>query len=305
MAMLRITAVGDTPVCAEGSWQPIEALLAAQTRDLPSGAPVVFVTHGYRYSPWTPHNNPFDTLLSARPQRGQRKARALPRKLGLAPDQTRAGLCIALGWHGRGSLATAMDRAQAAGHALARVADQLAETRPDLRLSAVSHSLGASVLMAAMHKAEIARFQRLLLLAPAAHRADALVALGAPAAREAEVISVRSRENVFFECLFALARGSAPTVVAGMRDHPQWVELSLSDPVAAQNLALRGLRLGPQRRPVCHWSGFLRPGVWPLYRRMLFAPQTLPLATLRHLGTAPLSPGPIRSTFSPTQQERI
>ncbi len=287
MAVLRLNAHGDVPLCARHSEQPLEALLTHSLHNLPEKAPVVFLTHGLRYSPWQQGVDPHDRILSAHPQRHHWKAKAWPRKLGLAPDQNGQGLAIALGWHARSSLWQAIGKAEQAGRALGRVADLVTDLRPDLRLGFVGHSLAGRVAMEALFAARHANFRRILLLSPAEHLERAARALAAPAARNVDVVSVLTAEDKIFSLGFAAATGARAILAHGGPQSSNWVDLRISEPHVVDALAQRGLPLAPWQRSICHWSAYLRAGVWPIYRQFLMTPEKLPLSALREIATKP------------------
>ncbi|MEL7184747.1 MAG: hypothetical protein AAGK57_14000, partial [Pseudomonadota bacterium] len=256
MALLRIDAKACRPCLADGTapWAALHRHLAAMGKS----QTVVIVTHGLRYGPGRQGSDPHATLLSAAPDGGRHwKCRSLPRRLHLGQGQIRAGQGIAFGWNGMGSLWRALHQARTAGLALAHLCVAIRSARPDLRISVMTHSLGARVVTEAMLRAPIPVIDRALLLTPADYRGRAARALAAPGGRLAHVVAVQTRENWLFSTLFAAALPPWRTLAWGP-DHARWVDF-LPDRMAQMGIA-------PPTTRICHWSSYLRPGLWPLYR---------------------------------------
>ncbi|MEM9795589.1 MAG: hypothetical protein AAF919_03810 [Pseudomonadota bacterium] len=278
MALLRINASGGRPVTAENG-NPNAALDAYLAR-LPHRAPLVIFTHGLRHSPFGNGIDPHVGLLSAVTSYDRHwKARSLVRGLHMGAHQRLAGHAIAFGWDGAGLIWAALDRACLAGLALARLMMAIRQARPDLRLGVLTHSLGARVVLEAMIRAPAPVFDRVLLLTPADHRARARQALSAPGGRSTSVLAVQTRENWLCAVGFAAASFGRPTLAFGP-DCPGWLD------VVPERLARHmGRRIGPARSLACHWSCYLRPGLWPIYRDWLTG--GLSLSTLRAADTPP------------------
>lgn len=270
LAFIAVNARGDRPCPAV----PPGPLLAS----LPPGAPVTVLIHGYRHSPDDPANDPHAEVLSPLPgQRGRR--RSWPLRLGLVRGP---GLGIGLGWQADGSLAAAHARAAQAGVALARLIRGL-RARHAAPVGLFAHSLGARVALAALPHLRAGDVGRIVLLAGAERQARALAALDSPAGRAAQVLNVTSARNDAFDLAFhwlAPDRAGGPALGAGL-PAPQAVTLRLDDPAHRAGLAALGFRIAaPGWRP-CHWSGYMHPGLFPLYRAILTRPDPLPLAALR------------------------
>jgi hypothetical protein len=118
--------------------------------------------------------------------------------------------------------------------------------------------------------------------------------------RTAEIVNVRSRENTVFDLLFRAAihphRPFARALGAGLgRAERRWLDLAIDCPQTRAHLAALGFRIPPPARAICHWSAYLRPGLFPLYRALLR--EGLPLAALREAPTGrrvpdrPFAPG--------------
>lgn len=268
MAFIAVTARGQTP------WpdRPLSDVLAT----LPRGAPVTVLIHGYRHSPDDPANDPHAEILSLQSSAGGRR-RSWPRRLGLG-----RGLGIGFGWQADGPLAAAHGRAAQAGVALARLIADL-RARHDTPVGLFAHSLGARVALSALPYLAPGDVGRIVLLAGAERQARALAALHSSAGRAAQVLNVASAENRLFDLAFdwlAPDRADGPALGAGLPARNA-VTLRLHDPAHRAGLAVMGFAVpAPGWRP-CHWSGYLRPGLFPLYRAVLTQPDPISFAALR------------------------
>ncbi|WP_225028735.1 hypothetical protein [Xinfangfangia pollutisoli] len=255
-----------------------EARLARKLAELPEGAPVVAMVHGWRYAPDLRGDCPHGTILGLDPPGGNRRVVSWPRHLGLDGCQ---GLAIGLGWQARCGLWTAHRRARLAGAALAEIAERVAHLAPGRRLQVIGHSLGARVALNALAAAPPGRFGRLILLAAAETRGFAEAALASPAGRAAEIVNVTTRENDLYDALFewGVHLGLRTSVGQGLgRAAPNWRDLWIDHPETRAALAGLGHALPPPPRRICHWSPYLRPGIFALYRALLEG--SLPLQAL-------------------------
>jgi len=256
-----------------------DAGLSSALAALPTGAPVVVMIHGYRFMPGLPGHCPHEHILSLRPTPGVPRAVSWPRRLGLAEDQ--AGLAIAFGWPSRGSLRDCYARAARAGADLATLIARLRALAPDRPVDVIAHSLGARVALSALPLVGAGDVGRMILLAGAELRVCAKAALDTPAGRAAEVLNVTSRENAVFDLLLetALTLGLARSLGRGLPNPPaNWTDLRIDRPETLAALAARGFPLDPPHQRICHWSSYLRPGVFPIYHAVLtrrIAPATL------------------------------
>lgn len=258
-------------------------LLRAQAA-LEPGEPIVILIHGYKFSPFQRRakNSPHDHILSLTPSEKGRRAISWPRHLGFGRGGENEGLCIAFGWHAQGALWQARREAAQAGRALARLVDRLGARNP---VHIVAHSLGARVALAALPALNSGRIARIILMAPAAFQSEAHTALGAPAARRVEILNVASRENDLFDAAFEAliktpdrkdrALGSG----LGYKDQ-RWLDIQIDNPQTLDRLATMGFRIAPPGKRICHWSSYLRPGLFAFYAAFLRRPERLPLATL-------------------------
>ncbi len=239
---------------------------------MPCGrAPAVTVMiHGYRYSPRDPANDPHRHILSPRGGSARWKSVSWPRHLRL--DRTDAALGISLGWHARGSLQSAARRAFDAGDALADLLREIKAARPDLHINLIGHSLGARVALAALAGLPASHVDRVILLSGAEYRSLALAAMASPAGRTAQVLNVTSGENLIFDCGFRMAV-PAPhlrdwPLASGLPQVPGWTDLRIDCPDSRAALDRIGVPIRPPRVRICHWSSYLRPGLFRLYRRV-------------------------------------
>jgi hypothetical protein len=271
--------------------------LSRALRTADRAAPVIVLIHGYKHSPYIPAHDPHGHILSLAPRKCW-KAVSWPRLLGLGAggglvDRSAVGrggtgpepVCIALGWEGRGTIWQAYRRASAAGEALAAIVRQIRAERPGADVSVLAHSLGARVALSALPRLDPGSLGRAVLLAGAEMQSRAGSALDTPAGRALEVLNVSSGENALFDRALgwlvaphlpgdrALGAGLGPAAGA-----PRRVDLRIDDEAHRAALADLGHAIPAADRRVCHWSVYLRPGLFDLYRAVLTG--TLPLARL-------------------------
>ncbi|MDO5658675.1 MAG: alpha/beta fold hydrolase [Paracoccus sp. (in: a-proteobacteria)] len=273
-------------LCVINAGQEIPPDLFERIAALPACAPVIAMIHGYRFCPATPTHDPHRHILSLEPQSSSRRAMSWPAALGLTAEGAE-GMGIAFGWNARGSLGAAYHQAGEAGRELGRIIDRIAEVtgRP---VHLFGHSLGARVaLAAARHSAGTGR---VILLAAAELRDEAKAAL-TEARRGAEFINITTRENDLFDLGLELIIGRAvrPALGFGLgEDRPDWLDIQIDDARVLAGLETLGFAIAPGARRACHWSPYLREGVFDLYRAALTHPQRLPLPLIRqHLPQAP------------------
>jgi len=235
--------------------------------------------HGYRFAPGLAGHCPHGHILSMNPPTGDRKATSWPRHLGLTGDN---GLAIGLGWEARGSVQGAYRRAAAAGRALAELATLIRQIEPARQIDVIGHSLGARVALQALPHARPGDFRRLILLAAAETRRPARAALDTPAGAWVEIVNVTTRENDLFdfalEWLVSLGTDTALGQGPG-RQQANWLDLQIDQPATLNVLERLGHALPPPPARICHWSPYMRPGIFALYRALMDG--TLPLSALR------------------------
>lgn len=261
------------------------SILEHHLASLPPGAPVIAMIHGYKFSPSMAAHTPHRHILSARPSSRDRRAVSWPRHLGFGRGDAAEGLCIAVGWEARGTIWQAYREAYRAGVALADLITRVRAIRPG-PVNAICHSLGARVVLSALAHLEPGDLGRAVLLSGAEFADRAAKALDTPAGRAAEVVNVASRENDVFDALLWLFLrpwpGSCAALGRGLPGgHPNWLDVRIDDADVRRGLATLGLRLPPPARRVCHWSGYLRPGMFALHRALLRSPGHMPLPVLR------------------------
>jgi hypothetical protein len=242
---------------------------------------VVVLIHGFRYAPGDPPNDPHRLIFAAFPQVPSWKVISWPTALGFSADDPQDGVCIGFGWCGMGrsrttarAFAEAYDAAGAAGVRLADLVTRIRAIAPDRRVDVVTHSVGARVLIAALPHLSAGAFGRVVLLAAAEYDDVARAGLDTPAGRDALFYNVQSLENRLYETLFerfgprrigrrrALGRG-------GPAGYANWIDLRLDCAETIGALAGRGVEVLGRQRLVCHWSLYLRPGIFDLYRMIL------------------------------------
>lgn len=271
MPMLRIT-VTENGTRLHGDDAPVlPALADALAADT---GPVTIMVHGYKYQPGHPVHCPHASLMSPAPHAEDRRVVSWPARLGL---QDR--VAISFGWQARGSIWAAHRRAALAGEALAALVREIRRLAPRRPVNVIAHSLGARVALAAVRAGAPGAITRAALLAAAEYGEVARRTLDSAKGGRTQVLNVTSRENDLFD--FLLERLVPPAhqgdrmLGHGGVNLPHMVTLQLDD---AQSLAaLRGLGfpIAPPDRLICHWSPYLREGVFPLYRAILSGDLTL------------------------------
>ncbi|AJE48201.1 alpha/beta hydrolase [Celeribacter indicus] len=296
MPLVKVNAAGSRP--AAGDLAALEAALARVPRE----APVVICVHGYRFCPDSLAHTPHGHILSLDPVRADPRAVSWPRGLGFTGETPEEGVCVALGWSARGSIWQAAARARPTAEALARVIRRI-----DRPVHLLAHSLGARVALGALPALPAGAVGRIILLAGAEFRAAARLAMTSEAGRTAEVFNVTSRENALYELLFQAAllgaQGPARTLGAGLGGTlPNWCDLPIDATATRDALARMGFPVPAPDRRVCHWSPYLRAGLFELYRAMLRSPEALPAGLLaravpqtRPSRRARVFPGPSRA----------
>lgn len=271
MGTLAINA-GDG--VASGRLQPALARLAP-------GAPIVVMVHGFRYCPSSAATDPHRHILADRPATDHWKTVSWPARLGLRGAQ---GLAVGFGWPASGTIWQAYGRAPRAGADLAALLDRIGTAAPGHPLHLMAHSLGARVGLHAMALAP-RRVRRAVLISPACFRAEARRL--APETG-AEVFSVLGRENTAYDWMLrAVLPHGGCTLGRGGPGGERWLDLHLGAAHVRAGLARLGHQIAPPRARVCHWSGYLREGVWDLYRALIQRPGETPLPVLRAQLAAP------------------
>jgi pimeloyl-ACP methyl ester carboxylesterase len=267
MALLSVNAEA-TP---EGHVPAGDRTLAAALDALALGGSVTVMIHGYRFCPSTPETDPHRHILSLKPRTDCWKAVSWPRHLHL--DRPGVGLGIGFGWPATGPLPRVARRAHEAGRQLARMIGAIHAARPDVLVNLVAHSLGARVALTALDTAPRDVVHRMILIAGAEYRASAERALHSPAAARLRLLNVTSGENAAFDLMFRLAVAPRDPfdrpLSAGLGHLRHCVDLAIDDDGTLAALQAMGHRLRTPATRICHWSGYMRPGLFSVYRRML------------------------------------
>lgn len=272
MAVIAVNAEGPLPAPAA----PLDVLIA----NLPPGAAVTIMLHGYRFSPASPAKDPHRSIYAPTPHRQDPRSLSWSRRLGLGG----ARIGIGFGWRADGTIWAAHAEAARAGQALATLIARLraAGAGP---VGLIGHSLGARVALSALSHLHAGDVGRIVLLSAAEFQGPATRALDTPAGRAAKVLNVTSRANDLFDKAFALLIGGPMGAVgcalgAGL-EAPNAVTVQIDGARHRDGLRTLGFPTAAPVRRICHWSAYMRPGLFPLYRAFLHRPQDLTLAMLR------------------------
>lgn len=289
--------------------------IAATLAGLPARAPVVILVHGKGYRPGDPALDPHALIFAPRSGHARSRYISWPRRLGFAlPGPNAApGLCLPFGWDSQGDLWRATAAADAAAHKLARLVQLLHRLAPERRVDLIGHSLGARVILGAVPLLAANTLGRIVLLAGADFAQRAERACTSHAGRSAEFFNITTRENDFFDFLFERAyspMGRQRALGTAGTAGENWLNIQLDNPATEAALHALGLPLGARKARICHWSVYLRPGVFRFYRALIRDRQrlTLPLLCsaldirpeprwsrlLRPLPAAPAYRGPIQ-----------
>ena len=302
MPLLQINAGPDRPgipVPAGAAAPPRQTLNRTLRAALAGDGPVIIMAHGFKFSPGHAHACPHRHILSLDPPGECRKALSWPRELGFGTGSATEGLGIAFGWPARGSIWHAYRQAEAAGVALARLVTEIRDVAPARPVHALAHSLGARVVLSALPHLAAGSLDRIIMLAAAEYGHHAAAALDSPAGRTAEAISITSRENDLFD--FMLERLIAPpargdrVLSQALPRRPNTLTVQMDNPATLAALRSAGFDIAPPAARICHWSSYLRPGVFGFYRSLIRRRETLPLARLH--AALPERPDPRWSRF--------
>lgn len=283
MSLVKVKADGGL-ISAAATGSNLSEQLQSALAPLPAGAPVVVMIHGFNFSPDHPIASPFDHILSFNPERDSWKARSWPRMLGIYGDGAHPGLSIALGWKARGSIWQAYRRAGEAGLALAELVRLLRRLRPGLQVDVVAHSLGARVALSALPYLPENGLRRAVLMSAAEFSPTADLLMASPAAATAEFLNVTSRENDLYDWLLerivAPTQPSARALSTGLQEEREnWCDLQIDQQASLATLGHLGFPIAAPEKRVCHWSTYLRDGVFPIYRAFIIG--DLPLEILK------------------------
>lgn len=264
MALIRANFLDGKLCLAEDSRK---ALHAAALED--SSAPIILMTHGFKFQPFDPVHCPHNHIFSLSAEPSCRKAKSWPRALGFGQGRKDTGLAVAFGWQARGSLNSAYKAARHAGRALAELIEEIKALAPRRPIHAIGHSLGARVILQALHFATPGNLERIILLNPAEFRATAESALLGDAGRQTEALIVTSGENaiydLFMSCIVWPERRGDVVLGQRLNSLNHVVTLSIDCPETLTHLDALGFPIEKTRRRLCHWSPYLREGTFALY----------------------------------------
>lgn len=287
MSHIRINALSETPIIDGPDGALASALAAA------GDGPIVVMIHGYKYAPSVDAHSPHRHILSFTPDTSAPRSVSWPHHLGFGGNRPDEGLSIAFGWEARGSIWNAYGNAKRAGVALAKLVDHIAEIVPGRHVDIVAHSLGARVFLAALHHVTSNVLARAVLMSGAEIRSVADAAMDTHAGRIVEVLNITTRENDLYD--FYLERAICPispteqSLGHGLkRRRINWLDLQLDCPETLAGLRRLGFPIALPAQRICHWSTYLRAGMFPLYRAFLRDRQTLSLGVLS--ATRPVRP---------------
>ena len=295
MTLIPITATRTgLSLGIEGGGTP-EALIAAALASMPPAAPVVIMVHGRGYRPGQPQVCPHSLIFAPRGGHGASRFVSWPRRLGFAlPGPRRPlGLCLGLGWDSAGSVWRATRAADRTAPMLARLVQAIRRIDPGRRVDLIGHSLGARVILGAVPLLAAGMLGRVILLAGADFTGRAAAALTSPAGRAAEFVNITTRENDLYDFLFERALAPfAPRAALGrgLPGAANWLDIQIDHPATAAALKSLGLPLARPRARVCHWSVYLRPGTFRLYRALIHDRARLSLPVLRAALSQPPQP---------------
>ncbi|MCB1405958.1 MAG: alpha/beta hydrolase [Rhodobacteraceae bacterium] len=295
MTLIPITATPNGLSLGRPEGGAPDQAIAAALADLPGGAPVVIMVHGKGYRPVDPARDPHALIFAPRSGHGRSRYVSWPRRLGFALPGPRKplGLCFAFGWDSSGSVWQATASADAAALKLARLVQIIRRIAPARRVDLIGHSLGARVILGAVPLLAEGTVHRVLLLAGADFTVRAEAARSSLAGRTAEFFNITTRENDLFDFLFERAHAPLCRRAAlgrGIAGAANWLDVQLDNPATATALRHMGLPLATAQGRICHWSVYLRPGVFRFYRALIHDRERLNLPLLRAALTA--SPEP-------------
>ena len=275
MPLLRLNLVEGQLQCPEIADDALPNHISGHLQSLDRRAPIVILLHGYRYSPRCRYRDAHKLIFAERHRtdRPRRISVSWPSSLGYAPETGGPGLCLPISWDARGGLRDVYCRAEEAGRQLAELLDHLAELDPLRPVHLMAHSLGARVALTAVAEAQSPLVRKLILLAPAAFRSQAIRALTSRGGAEMEVLQVSPAENRVFDLLLSRALGTGrsdgPTLGRAEILAVNWVRLGVDTEEDLAHLGDLGFVIGARTSRVCHWSAYLRPGLMSLYSACL------------------------------------
>ena len=283
MSLLKINAINGVPVLADNAPHSLSNVLEQTLQETAVGrGPVVVMVHGYKYAPGHALHCPHETLFSLTPKHRELYPRAVswPRHLGFGRDRQDRGLAISFGWPARGTFRSTYEEAAEAGTAFSRLLGELKRASPGRPVHAIAHSLGARVVLDGVSKSQAGSLDLALLLAPVEFAARAQRALETPGGQAARCLTVSTRENDVFDLIAMLGLGPSchGTRMIGYRglEGENCATLRIDHAQTLEALRSAGYRIAPPAGRICHWSSYLRPGLFRLYRSLISGELGLP-----------------------------
>lgn len=267
MALVNINATDGRAVLNGTTQDPYRELARIFAR-LPARYPVIIMIHGYKYLPGHRVHCPHASLFGR-----DGTPNSWPERLGATGTDNEGCIAIGFGWNARGSLQHAYGAAADAAQVLGGLIDRISAIAPDRAVHLIGHSLGARVALQSFGHLKTGQVKTLIALAPAEFDDAFCTALATPVGRSCRLLHVTSRENALFD-LIAERLIRAPKAGARMigRKHVSAANvatLQLDCELALMRLGDLGYPISRKSRQVCHWSPYLRGGVFSLYRSIL------------------------------------
>lgn len=275
MPVIRIDTMGSTLTTA------LDAAFDDQLVQSGPDAPAVILVHGFKYDPGNGGFDPHRFILSPTALRDVPRSVSWPHHLGFTRPTGASKLCFTFGWPARGSIFAARRNSRPASEALSYLIRRIHAQSPTRPIHIMAHSLGARVALRALNDVPIGAVSRVILMAAALFQRETQAAMSTPAGRAVEVINVTSRENDLYDLMLE-GLFFQRTVGQGLaRPRPNWIDVQIDNAATRSALAAMGFPTRPPVARICHWSSYLRPGLFAFYRAALFKPEDMTLAKLR------------------------
>jgi len=274
MALIRINSDMTGQINAHDADQTLRQIYATLAQ---RHGPIVIMTHGFSFAPNHPRHCPHIHILSEKPSTNHFKALAWPSALGLVGEQAN-GDAIAFGWYARGSIWAAWRTAAKAGIGLGQLIEQIKQFAPHRPIFLMGHSMGARVIAGAFHNVPPRSVTAAIFLAGAEYQSNLKAALDTPAAQNAHIINMTSRQNWLFDFVFEILvpkkKWADRSIGRGLSD-PRIISCCIDDLNIRKVIKQLGVNLAPAERIFCHWSVYIRSGVFDFYRKLIFDPSTI------------------------------
>lgn len=244
----------------------------------PSTTPIILFVHGYRYSPLIKETDPQSSLYAQGAGRACWKVKSWPHHLGLFDSDRPYAIGLAYGWDAAPryklpifNLRDIYMRAYEEAQHLATVLHLIKQINPTRKIDFFAHSMGARVVLQAIHMAPDSNLGRVILLGGTEYSDTAYEVLKTPAAQSAEFYNITARQNILYDVLFAYLGpwvGNGEKLLgAGLQSAPSnWIDIRLDCPQTMERLQHIGVNLAKPDLGFCHWTFYIRDGVFDLYR---------------------------------------